>query len=265
MTYACLNGQFEPGNIEKLFGNNDLEELSYRRIVDIDDMEDVFRLRYKSYLSKNYMNKSLAKKCSDYFDEMENCSIFGVYLKGKLVSSIRVHYLDLYNMGSPSFGIYGDKLLGKILDGAVFIDSTRFVVDPDIDFSTRMIPLMTMRLSVMACQFHDADYSLSLARASHGAFYSRYFKFAQWGQGRVFPGLKFPVDLFSSDVKAVQEDVLNRQPIMNSLPVERRILFGDDGHNVGSYSVHSTAKLALAAQNSAMPVTQELNQQVIAA
>lgn len=182
--------------------------------------------------------------CYDRLDQAENTRIFGIYQHGELISSIRVHLLERPDQDSASMKVFPEILRRKIAEGSRFIDSSRFVVDPDSESVGSMLHYVTMRLSVLACVHHQVDYSLSLVRPAHGAFYRRYFGFEEWAGGRNYPGLVFPVNLYSADIASVHERVLNRLPFLHSLPAERRLLFDHEAGKRSCYSVRSTARLA---------------------
>src|SRR5665811_2426747 len=95
--------------------------------------------------------------------------------------------------------VYADALSTKIDDGCSFVDSSRFTIDPEYSSENKFLCFVTMRLSVLACIFFDVDYSLSLVRPSHRAFYMRYFGFQTLAEGRRYPNLNFPVNLYACD------------------------------------------------------------------
>lgn len=230
-------------NFDEVFSA--LDEIEYRIIEDIDDLEDVYRLRYRAYRAKGYMDPRDDGKCFDDLDEVKNVRIFGVYFQEVLVASIRVHVLNQNNLLSPSMLVYGDTLIKKIEQGNTFIDSTRFTLDPEFELGVKMLHFLTMRIPILGCEYHKADYSLSLVRPTHGAFYRRYFGSKLWGKDRVFPGLTFPVDLYSGAVAPMRDVVLKRLPFLNSLPVEQRILFDEDFGRHCCNCARSTARLAV--------------------
>ncbi|GIL00263.1 MAG: hypothetical protein BroJett030_01620 [Alphaproteobacteria bacterium] len=224
-----------------------LDDIEYRAIETPDDLDDVFRLRYRAYRARNYMEPRGDGQCHDELDEEANTRIFGVYQAGRLIASIRIHLLERPEHKSASMRVFPEVLLPHLAQGRRFIDSSRFAIDPDLDAGNGHLHYITMRLSVLACVHHRVDYSLSLVRPTHGAFYRRYFGFEQWAEGRTFPGLTFPVNLYSADIAAVHDHVLDRLPFLNSLPAEQRLLFDREAGKRSCYSVRSTARLAVAA------------------
>ena len=226
---------------------NLLEEVEYRAVETQDDLEDVFRLRYKAYHSKGYIASRADKQCFDDMDGEENSRIFGIYRNGELISSIRIHLIEKIGQKSPSMHVFPEVLERKINEGSRFIDSSRFVIDPALDIGADNLYFVVLRISVLACVHHQVDYSLSLVRPSHGPFYRRYFGFDPWAEGGTFPGVTFGIDLFSANIAKVHDRVLHRLPFLHSLPAERRLLFDREIGKRSCYSVRSTARLAVEA------------------
>lgn len=221
-----------------------LDDIEVRCIRNNEDMDDLYRLRYKAYKSKNYIAEREDHMCFDNLDNLENSYNFGIYKNNRMVSSIRIHLLSDKNRNSPSMFVYDDALSTKIDDGCSFVDSSRFTIDPEYGSENKFLCFVTMRLSVMACIFFDVDYSLSLVRPSHRAFYMRYFGFKTLAEGRRYPSLNFPVNLYACDTMQAKDRVMQRLPFLNSLPCERRQLFDQQSSQKCCFTVQTTASLA---------------------
>src|SRR5690606_5979414 len=70
-----------------------LEAVEYRRCENGEDLEDIYRLRYKSYHSAGLIRSNSERKIADEHDESETAYCFGVYYEGKLISTIRLHHV----------------------------------------------------------------------------------------------------------------------------------------------------------------------------
>src|SRR5262245_66087307 len=68
-----------------------LERVNYRRADTAGEREAIFRLRYEAYLREGAIAPSTNKRFCDAHDEAANTWIFGLYIEGELVSSIRLH------------------------------------------------------------------------------------------------------------------------------------------------------------------------------
>src|SRR3954463_14257124 len=67
-----------------------LERVDYRRAETTEERAAIFRLRYQAYLREGAISPNSSGQFSDPVDDRENCWIFGVYIDGKLASSIRL-------------------------------------------------------------------------------------------------------------------------------------------------------------------------------
>jgi hypothetical protein len=206
-----------------------LDHVDYRLVQTADDREQVYNLRYRAYLREGAIRPSADERVVDQYDELPNTWIFGVYVGGELYSSIRINIATSEWRTSPSVEVFGDVLHPKLDRGMVFVDSTRFVADPDKARHCIALPYVTVRLGSMAGVYFDADYGLAMVRPEHHAFYHRVFLHETWGVPRIFPGLVKPVGLMASHLPTVRERVLARYPYLHSTAFERRMLFERPG------------------------------------
>ena len=206
-----------------------LDQVDYRLVQTAEDKEQVYNLRYRAYLREGAIRPSPDERIIDQFDDIPNAWTFGVYVGGELYSSIRIHVASSEWRTSPSVEVFGDILHPKLDRGLVFVDSTRFVADPDKARHCLALPYVTVRLGSMAGVYFDADYGLAMVRPEHHAFYNRVFLHESWGMPRIFPGLVKPVGLMASHLPSVRERVLARYPYLHSTAFERRMLFERPG------------------------------------
>jgi hypothetical protein len=206
-------------------GSELLDQADYRLAQTLEEKEAIYNLRYRAYLREGAILPSAAERVTDQFDEAPNVWIFGVYLHGELYSSLRVSVVTPELRMSPSVDVFGDVLHPKLDDGLVFIDSTRFVADPDKARSFPELPYVTVRLGSMAGVHFHADYGLAIVRPEHQAFYRRVFLQETWCEPRLHPGLVKPVGLMAAHLPTVRDRVLIRYPYLRSSAFERRMLF----------------------------------------
>jgi hypothetical protein len=202
-----------------------LDQVDYRLAETPEEKEEIYRLRYRAYLREGAIRPSPAGRVSDQYDDAPNAWTFGVYLQGELYSSIRVSVLTSKWRMSPSVELFGDLLHPKLDQGLVFIDSTRFVADPNKARNFIELPYVTVRLGSMAGVHFNADYGLAIIRPEHQAFYRRVFLHETWSEPRLYPGLVKPVGLMTAHLPTVRERVLVRYPFLRSSAFERRMLF----------------------------------------
>lgn len=209
-----------------------LDDVDYRLVQTAEQKDEVYNLRYRAYLREGAIQPSAIEQVVDQYDDAPNAWTFGVYVNGELYSSIRINVATSECRTSPSVEVFGDVLQPKLDAGLVFVDSTRFVADPDRARNCPALPYVTVRLGSMAGVYFDADYGLAMVRPEHQAFYHRVFLHETWGEPRLYPGLIKPVGLMASHLPTVREKVLARYPYLHSTAFERRMLFERPGQVV---------------------------------
>jgi len=205
-----------------------LDQVDYRLAQTPEEKEAIYNLRYRAYLREGAIRPSADQRVVDQFEDAPNAWTFGVYFQGELYSSIRVSVLTSEWRMSPSVELFGDVLHPRLDKGEVFIDSTRFVADPD-KANIPELPYVTVRLGSIAGVHFNADYGLAIVRAEHQAFYRRVFLMEPWCEPRLYPGLVKPVGLMAGHLTTVRERVLARYPFLRSSAFERRMLFQRGG------------------------------------
>jgi len=216
-----------------------LDRVDYRLAQTPEEKEEIYKLRYRAYLREGAIRPSSDKRVTDPHDDAPNAWVFGVYFEGELYSSIRVSVLTSEWRMSPSIEPFGDILCPEVDKGLVFIDSTRFVADPEKARNFPELPYVTVRLGSMAGVHFHADYGLAMVRPEHQAFYRRVFLQETWCEPRLYPGLVKPVGLMAAHLPTVRERVLVRYPFLRSSAFERRMLFERGGERRSS-SVEGT-------------------------
>lgn len=204
-----------------------LDRVEYYRVrLDVPD-DPVYRLRYEAYTREGFMPFNEDGICFDDLDTAPNASCFGIYIDGRLVSSLRFHLLTPDQRRSPSFSVFPD-VLGPMLDtGMTFIDPSRFTADHEASLAYPALPFLTLRIAAMASVHYNADICLALVRPEHGPFYKRVFGSTKMGEERDYPGLTFPVGLYGAEVSNIRGKVARRYPFFLSTPQERSWLFDE--------------------------------------
>jgi hypothetical protein len=211
-----------------------LHQVDYRLAQTPEEKEQIYNLRYRAYLREGAIRPSADKRVTDAYEDAPNAWTFGVYFQGELYSSIRVSVLTSEWRMSPSVELFGDVLHPELDKGLVFIDSTRFVADPEKARNFPELPYVTVRLGSMAGVHFKADYGLAIVRPEHQAFYRRVFLQKTWCEPRLYPGLVKPVGLMAAHLPTVGERVLARYPFLRSSAFERRMLFESRGERRSS-------------------------------
>ena len=203
-----------------------LERTEYRRCESGEDLEDIYRLRYKAYRRTGMVAHNSDHIVHDELDDLPNCHRFGVYIDGLLVSTLRIHHATQAHPTSPSTTVYPDVLMPRLAAGQSFVDPSRFAADLEWSKIYPQIPYLTLRLAGMACFHFQAPYCLSTIRPDHAAFYRRIYESEQIGDLRDYPGLNYQVVLYQADVNAIRLRSFVRFPFFRSTATEQRMMFG---------------------------------------
>lgn len=225
-----------------------LERVEYRPATYAEDLEDIYRLRYEAYRREGFIEENSEHLCIDALDDTPNCYRHGVYLDGRLVSSLRIHVVTAEHRQSAGMLVYPD-ILDPLLDrGMVLIDPSRFTTDYEISIEYPALSYLTLRIALMASVHFNADYALHVVRPEHGPFYQRIFYSKPLAERRSYPGLAFPVQLLATETKVTIPQICRRHPFFMSTAAERRMMFDRDSHGRAPLTVLPTARLAQQAQ-----------------
>jgi hypothetical protein len=221
-----------------------LERTEYRRCESGEDLEDIYRLRYKAYRRTDMVSDISEGLITDALDDLPNCHRFGVYIDGTLVSTLRLHHVTAQDTTAPSTIVYPDILMPRLAAGETFIDPSRFAADPDWTKAYPQIPYLTLRLAGMACMHFETPYCLSTIRPDHGGFYRRIYHSELIGELRDYPGLNYQVVLYQADVDAIRLRSFARFPFFRSTPMEQRMMFGRPEGELAPLTILPTARYA---------------------
>jgi hypothetical protein len=185
---------------------------------------------------------------TDSYDDLPNSYRFGIFFEGNLVSTIRLHHVDRERPFSPSVDVFSDVLRPRLAAGESYIDPSRFAAATDWSASLRILPYITLRLAVVACQYFRPTYCLTAIKEEHSAFYNRIFRSEPATAPRHYPGLTVPVNLMQSKCSENMDATIRRFPFFDSTPMEQRMLFGRRSEGrLAPLTVIPTAKYGRAA------------------
>ena len=221
-----------------------LDDVSYAR-VDAGVIDDpIYKLRYRAYRREGFMDHNAEEICIDDLDETTNAMSFGIYIKGQLVSSLRLHHLTAEHRRSPSMKVCPDILEPLIDAGKTFVDPSRFTADHEASLAYPALPFLTLRVAAMASVHFDANQCLALVRPEHGPFYKRVFGSEVLSDVRSYPGLNFPVALFGAAVDSIRSRVAQRFPFFLSTSEERQQLFNQTVKQGANLRIRASARHA---------------------
>ncbi|MCF6367828.1 N-acyl amino acid synthase FeeM domain-containing protein [Rhizobium halophilum] len=221
-----------------------LDAIEYRRIESQEDFEDIARLRYKAYQERGVLPRS-ASSMLDEVDFDDHAYVFGIYLHEELVSTIRVHHVTPSHRISQSSGVFPDAVNAFLDAGMTLIDPARLAIDPDLDGERMALPYLTVRPTILAAIYFNADRMLQHIRPAHSAFYRRYF-YADTVVPATFADMYgFDLTLLASRTREIGPKLLSRFPIYESQPYERRLMFDRSAiSGMAPLTILPTARLA---------------------
>jgi hypothetical protein len=202
-----------------------MERIEYRLCENGEDLEDIFRLRYNSYLITGLLEANTSRKIADAYDDLPNAYNYGVFYDGNLVSTIRLQHLTPQFPRSPSLTIFPDVLESRLAAGETFIDPGRLAADLEWSSILKVLPYVTSRLALLACHYFKVSACLQVIQPEHAAFYKRVHAAEPLVQGREYPGLTCQADLWQSPCPLMWEQGMRRFAFFRSTPMEERLLF----------------------------------------
>jgi hypothetical protein len=202
-----------------------MSRLDYRLAGTPDEYEAIYRLRYDAYLREEAIAPSRSQRLHDRFDEAPNSWTFGLYLDGRLCTSIRISHASGANFETPAVDAFSDLLLPEIEAGRTVVDPNRFVADYEASRLYPELPYITVRLGFVASEYFGSDLGTATVRREHQAFYRKVFGLKPLCEPRPYPTLTKPLCLMLVEYPKVRETILSRFPFMRSTFFERRMLF----------------------------------------
>jgi hypothetical protein len=202
-----------------------LERTEYRRCETGEDVEAIYRLRYKAYRLHGFVEESPDQIVTDDLDDAPNCYRFGVFIDGELVSTVRIHHISQAEPYGPVMKTFHDLLSPRLQRGESFINPTMLAAEPHYRSPFQALPYLTLRLGLVASVYFDATACIGVIREEHTAFYRRIFGAMQVGEPREYPPISVPLVLYDANCAANRQPILKRFPFFKSTPVEQRMLF----------------------------------------
>jgi hypothetical protein len=133
------------GKVEEL-----LERIEYRRCESGEDIEAIYRLRYKAYRLHGFVEESSDQMVTDDLDDAPNCYRFGVFIDGELVGTVRIHHISKDEPYGPVMKTFDDILRPRLERGESFINPTMLAAEPYYRSPLQALPYLTLRLGLVA-------------------------------------------------------------------------------------------------------------------
>jgi hypothetical protein len=202
-----------------------VERVTYRRAETTADLDAIRHLRYAAYLREGAIEIREDERLVDEFDELGKLANVGIYYDDKLISALRIHFLETPSDVSPATRSFPEVLGPYLAAGKRLVDPSRLVTDYGFSRAFPELPYAALRLSVMASEYHQADFAVATLRAEHQAAYKRAFFATSICPPRHYPLLSKKIGLMLISYKADRERILNRGPYFASTAEERAALF----------------------------------------
>lgn len=206
-----------------------LKTVEYRLAKTPAERDEIFALRYRGYFLDGGIEANSSERFCDPWDDVENALLAGMYVEGRLASSVRFHMNRPEGASIPAMDTFGDVIQPYLEAGKLIIDPTRFVIEPEFARRGPELPFLTLRLIAMAAEHYAADYILATVRAEHVVMYKRVVGHRAISEPRAYPMLARKIVCMISDIETMRATAYGRHPFLKSTPQEREAVFGPRG------------------------------------
>lgn len=203
-----------------------LSRVEYRRPSSDLEREEIYRLRYDSYLREGAIQALPTLRLHDKFDDTPNCNLIGVYVDGVLAASIRVHVVTAEDPVSLAMEVFPEELAPYLAAGETLIDPNRFVTAHAMSRLFPDLPYVALRTPFIAAGHFGAAAVTATVRKDHAAFYRRVLRCRPVAPPRPYPTLVKPLGLMTVDYPAEHQAVLARYPFFAAQSGEAARIFG---------------------------------------
>lgn len=203
-----------------------LKSVTYRVARTERDRDAIFGLRYRGYLLDGDIGPNPHERFRDDWDEADNATVMGMYFGDRLASTVRFHMNTSLAARTPAMDTFGDVLAPYLNSGALIIDPTRFVIEPDFAHTGPDLPFLTLRMISMAAEHFAASHVLATVRAEHVVMYRRVIGHKPISDARTYPMLARKIVCMIADIETLRATAYGRHPFLQSTPEERVAIFG---------------------------------------
>jgi hypothetical protein len=173
-----------------------------RLALDPRTRQDVYRLRYDSYLASGFIEANETKQFWDIYDDLPNCESIVLYDQAGPVASVRTCTLALGSrQRSPVMDTYPEQVTALLSAQATTgfggrgIETTRLVRSPAAENNQGLVFLLYRLAGYIGMMAHT-QVLLACVRQNHAPFYRR-LGYEPVTEPRPYPGLKCPMLLMS--------------------------------------------------------------------
>ncbi|MEO9460933.1 MAG: hypothetical protein ABJE63_12505 [Lentilitoribacter sp.] len=201
-----------------------MEDIEYRRVESIEDLEEVAALRRRAYepvgLAPDKHSIMIDKE-----DFAANAHVIGVYYLEQLVATMRIHHVTSQQQDGLAMKQF-PEVVGPMLDaGMSVVDPLKFAADPILIKEVPGLAYLTVRTALMASEYYKADHCLAIIRSNHRAFYRRFLNFNPLAEPKYNAYLDCDLDIYGGHIKQTLPSIKKRYPFFNSTAFEQKRMF----------------------------------------
>jgi hypothetical protein len=216
----------EPDFVDRLVAVSRLVDCKLARTTK--ERQAIFELRYQAYLREGAVAANPFGKFFDHTDGEENAHLFGLYIDGKLASSVRVNVGFGQCPNCPSFEVFSDVLRPSLDAGTIIVDATCIAANEHLCRLHPGLPYLNLRPCFLVAEHFHANTLLLTVRPEHQPFYRRAFNFQALCGPRQAPHLIKPVCLMMLNLLGAKERLYRAYSFLRSTALEREKLFARD-------------------------------------
>jgi hypothetical protein len=181
------------------------ESISAQLASTPEMMDQVFRIRHDSYVSKGFLDPIPGGLFKDQWDELPNSESYIVYWNNVPAGSVRVSYVDISgqsigyqeSVGMEVFGSEVRELLNEFRTNdkpGKAVEVSRITRHPDFESQDNEVIFALYRIGLYMAMHYDAAMIISTIRQHHMSFYRR-LGFIKITDPRPYPRIKFQLGL----------------------------------------------------------------------
>lgn len=192
------------------------ESLRIQLVNDNKLRDEIFRLRYRAYLSEGEIPESRSGIFSDQYDERPNQVTWALFDGERLVGTMRsMFYQPSSQLMLPEHKVFGDFLVKSVPNDVRVVSGNRFAVDPDTDRNDKRYSFALLKHHMMVALV-KADWAVAAVRTNHLAFYRRVLQMQVSSEPRYYDEMNSGFTLLSANVLDNYSAICSRHPSLRA-------------------------------------------------
>jgi len=179
-----------------------LDSVELSRVGDRASLDEVALFRYRCYRHSDMVDWRRDQRLIDEGEETQNAFVFAMHLRGILVGTFRIHFVETQQDFSQARDEYPDVIQPLLAKGETYLEPTRLAIEPAIRAEYPQMKLIFMATFAALAGLLKPRYVFFVVRREHVPFYSRGFGFQQVKAPQAYHGIKQPLALMGGDYLA---------------------------------------------------------------